>query len=167
MLTVDNLTGKFNQAKGLVLTDYTGLKVAQLNQLRTEVKKAGGELEVVKNTLLSRAAQQSNCNLLPTEAIAGPTAALWVYKDDPAPLKALHQFINQAQLPKIKAGFWGKTILSAEKVIELASLPGLRELQAKLDGVLRSPLAKFNNALGWNLMKLTLILKNKIKQDRG
>lgn len=151
IITVQNLAEKVKQAKALILTDYAGLKVSQINELRTELKKAGAEYEVVKNNLLSLA--------LKSEPLTGPTAALWVYQaDDITPLKTLAAFIKKNELPKIKLGFWEKELISAEKVMQLASLPSLSELQAKLVGMLNSPINRVVYSLNWNLKKLLLIL---------
>jgi len=157
-LTVDNLAAKFKQAKGLILTDYSGLKVDQINQLRAEIKKVGGEYEVIKNTLLTLAAKN---NLQFDEPLSGPTAALWLYNDDPNPIKALDKFAKESGLPKVKLGFWQGAMISKEKISELASLPSLDELHAKLIGNLLSPISGLANALNWNINKLILVLKAK------
>jgi len=101
--TVQNLVEKLKQAKAVVLADYHGLNVSQLAKLRQEVKKAGGEFEVVKNTLLNRAAEETKIKIDP-EVLRGPTAVLWAYKDQIAPMKALMNFVKVNNLPKIKFG---------------------------------------------------------------
>ena len=160
MFTVDNLTEKFKQAKSLIFADYSGLKVNQINKLRQEIKKAGGEFEVIKNTLLSKASQGGKWQI-ENEQLKGPTAALWIYNDDISPLKILDKFIKKNELPKIKLGFWGKESLDAEKIIQLANLPGLEELRAQLTGFLKSPLSRLTTNLKGNLLKLLYLLKTK------
>ena len=157
-LTVDNLSAKLKQAKSLILADYTGLKVDQINKLRQEIKKAGGEFEVVKNTLIQLAIKNSQLTV-DNYQIEGPTAGLWLYSDNPTPLKTLMTFIKKNELPKIKFGFWDKTIIDSEKIKELASLPTLEELRAKLVGFLKSPLYNLTNILNGNTYKLVFILK--------
>ena len=164
IFTVQNLTEKFKQAKGLILTDYSGLGVNQINSLRMEVKKAGGEFEVVKNKLFHRAADEAKHQASDLE-LAGQTAALWVYENDPAPVKALNEFIKKSDLPKIKTGFWEGISLSEEKIKELASLPGLSEMQAKLIAALQSPLFSLHQILNSNIRKMLLILKNKAEAN--
>jgi len=105
IFTVQNLAEKFKQAKGLILTDYSGLSVSQINSLRNKIKKAGGEFEVVKNTLVCLAAKSSKLQASVSQ-ITGPTAALWLYEENLSPLKELSNFIKQTELPKIKFGFW-------------------------------------------------------------
>jgi large subunit ribosomal protein L10 len=167
-LTVDNLSEKLKQAKSLIFADYSGLKVDQINKLRQEIKKVGGEFEVIKNTLLGKAMQNAewsreagsrSAGQIENEQLKGPTAALWIYNDDISPLKVLDKFIKKNELPKIKLGFWGKESLDAEKIIQLANLPGLEELRVKLIGFLKSPLYQLTNALNCDIRKLVVILK--------
>ena len=158
--TVDNLKEKLKATKALILTDYSGLKVEQINQLRQDIKKSGGEFEVVKNTLLNKASATSEFKIEKGK-LKGNTAALWLYSEDLAPLKALDTFIKKNELPKFKFGFWNKGLLEAEKIKELASLPGLEELRAKLVGFLKSPLSGLTYNLKGNLFKLVYLLKAK------
>jgi len=160
IFTVQNLAEKFKQAKGLILTDYSGLKVSQINELRNEIKKAGGEFEVVKNTLICLAAENSKFKIQNSK-LTGPTAALWIYKEDFSPLKALDNFIKRSELPKIKFGFWQGEEISLERISQLANLPGLSELQTKLVSLLQSPSSRLAWALNSNLAKLVFILKAK------
>lgn len=156
IFAVQNLVEKVKQAKAFILTDYSGLKVSQINQLRAELKKVGAEFEVVKNTLLKLALG----NKVDKEApLTGPTAALWLYEANPSLLKPLTVFISKNELPKIKLGFWEGELISPERVMELASLPSLKELQAKLVGLLNSPAYRLTNSLNWNLKKLVFVLK--------
>jgi len=157
ILTVQNLTEKFNQTKGLILTDYSGLKVDQINKLRKEIKNSGGEFEVIKNTLFLLAAKKSNF-LQGDFTLEGPTAVLWLYNQDFSPLKTLKNFIKQTELPKIKFGFWDKQEIDEQKINELASLPGIDQLRRQLLASFLSPNLKLVNVLSGNLKKLILIL---------
>jgi len=156
--TVDNLKEKLKAVKALILTDYSGLKVEQINQLRQDIKKSGGEFEVVKNTLLNKASENSELKI-EKDKLEGNTAALWLYSDDLAPLKTLAAFIKKNELPKLKFGFWDKGLIETEKIKELANLPSLTELQARLVGFLKSPLSGLTYNLKGNLFKLVYLLK--------
>jgi len=165
ILAVQNLTEKFKQAQALVLTDYTGLKVNQINKLRDEIKEAGGEFEVVKNSLLHLAAKDYHSQDK-FKDLENPTAVLWLYKKNPTPLKALDTFIKENDQPQIKFGFWQQDFLNPEKVIELAHLPGLKELRGQFVGQLKAPLSRLNYVLKDNLQKLVFILKEVSKNGR-
>ena len=158
--TVDNLKEKLKAAKALVLTDYSGLKVDQINHLRQDIKKSGGEFEVVKNTLLGKASADSELKMEKGQ-LEGNTAALWLYSEDLTPLKTLDAFIKKNELPKLKFGFWDKTLIEAEKIQELANLPSLIELQARLVSFLKAPLSGLTYNLKGNLFKLVYLLKAK------
>ncbi len=158
--TVQNLVEKLKQAKAVVLADYHGLKVSQMAELRQNIKKTGGEFEVVKNTLLNRAAEESKVKI-DSEALQGPTVVLWAYKDQISPLKVLVDFAKANELPKIKFGLLDQTVTPIEKIKQLANLPSKEELKAKLIGTLQSPLYGLNNALSWNMRQLIYVLKAK------
>jgi large subunit ribosomal protein L10 len=162
IFSVQNLAEKFKTATGVVLSDYTGLKVDQINELRAEIKKTGGEFEVVKNSLLNRAASDSHSSIPP---LTGPTAALWVYQEDLTPLKIFQGFMQKNELPKIKLGLWQGEEISAERVIQLACLPTLPELQVKLVGLLQTPIQRLPTLLNANLQKLVWILKEVKTND--
>lgn len=155
---VQNITESLKKAKALVLADYKGLNVAQMSELRSSVKKAGGNFEVTKNTLLRLAVKNSRFSI-PDDQLTGPTASLWVFEDDPGPIKAFVNFAKQNELPRIKFGIWNDKPISADRIFQLASLPDTKELQTQLVGRLQSPIFRLVNVLGGNLNKLAMILK--------
>jgi len=168
IFTVENLAEKLQQAQGLVLTDYTGLNVQQINQLRKEIKETGAEYEIVKNTLLTLAAKKAKIPLTDqNQSLTGPTAALWIFQEDPTPLKTLEKFIKETKKPRIKLGLWQGEPITIEKIKQLASLPSLPELQAKLVSTLNSPLVNLTLTLKGNLQKLVLVLKSIQKNKEG
>ena len=158
IFTVQNLAQKLKDTKALVLADYQGLSVSQMADLRAQVKKAGGELEVVKNRLLGRAAKEAKVKIT-DEALTGPTAALWAWEDEIGPMKALYDFAQEAGLPKIKFAIFEGQAISIERIKELASLPTMAELKVKLVSTLQSPTFGLTNALNWNIKKLVCVLK--------
>jgi len=152
---VQDLTEKLNRAKAVVLTDYRGLTVAQISELRSKIEAAGAEYEVTKNTLLSRS---TGVKEVPTEALEGPTATLFAFEDEVAPLKALADFIKANSLPAIKIGFIGNTLLSPDQVNELAKLPSRDVLIGKLLGMLQSNQSRLVSVLSGNIRKLVYVL---------
>jgi large subunit ribosomal protein L10 len=164
--SVQNLVEKLKQAKAVVLADYHGLNVAQMAELREKVKQSGGEFEVVKNTLLNRAAKESQIEI-ESAVLQGPTAVLWAYEDQIAPLKSLVDFIKINELPKIKFGLLDQIVTPIEKIKELANLPSKEVLWARLVSTLQSPLFRLDNDLSTNLKKLLFILKTKGGEPNG
>lgn len=152
---VADLSDKFNRAKSVVLTDYRGLTVTQLDDLRKKVEAAGAEYEITKNTLVSRSVGEKK---VPAEALEGPTATLFSFADEVAPLKALQDFIKVNNLPTIKVGFLGKELLDSARVSELAKLPGKEILLGKLVGSLKGAQYGLVNVLSGNFRKLVYTL---------
>lgn len=163
---LDNLIEKVKKSKSLALTDYRGLTVSQMTDLRQKVEEEGGELLVSKNTLLKLAFQKRG---LPDDAesvLNGPTLALFSYEDEVAPLKTLVGFAKENELPTLKAGFLGKEFLNIESLFSLANIPSRVELQAKFFGQLSAPIYGFVNVLSGNIRNLIYVL-NKIKDKKN
>ena len=157
-LIVSEIKEKFQQSSGVVLADYRGLTVAQVTQLRAQLRKAGVEYRVLKNTLVRRAADELGVEGLDSY-LKGPTAL--AFSSDPvAPAKILIDFAKANKLKKfqIKAGVLEGKVIGAEGVKALADLPSrevllamvLRGMQAPLTGmanVLQGPIRKMGYAL--------------------
>lgn len=157
---LNNLKEKLSKAKSLVLADYCGLTVNQINTLRNKIREVGGELKITKNTLLRIALKQSNLQLTTNNSqLTGPTAVVFAYDDEIAPLKAIADFAKEQELPKFKAGFLDDRLLTIEELEQLANLPTKDQLQAKLVGCLNSPISGFVYTLKANLNKLVMVLK--------
>jgi large subunit ribosomal protein L10 len=157
--TVNLLKTKVSQAKSIVMADASGLSVNLQRELRQAVKLAGGELIVIKNTLLK-------LGLGVKEILPGPTITLLAYEDEIAPIKALAEFAKTHDLPKIKAGFLAKDPLTKEQVEELAKLPTKIELLSKTVGTLKAPINGFVNVLSGNIRKLVYVLTD-LKSKKG
>lgn len=160
--TVQDLTEKLKRAKSLVLVDFSGLSVPQQHRLREKIKEVGGEFTVTKNTLLKLALENLKLKTKNLK-LFGPTATLFAYEDEIAPIKALVEYAREFELPKIKIGFFeGKTI-EKEKIKELAEIPSKNELLAKLVASLNSPLSGLAQVLAADTRNLVLII-SKIKE---
>lgn len=156
---VKDLKEKLGKAKSVVLTNYRGLSVDQINDLRRKIKKAGGELKVAKNTLLKISFKDLKFKTDDLkEALTEPTAILFSYQDELSPIKALYQFCQENELPEIKLGFLEKELFTKDKIIDLAKLPALETLQAKLVATINSPLYGLVYVLKANLQGLTRVL---------
>lgn len=139
---VDQLAG----AKAAFLADYRGLNVEKVNQLRTELRKAGAEYRVVKNTLLRLAAKGTTVECLDAE-LAGPTALTLVSGDPVAPAKVLSEFAKSNDKFQLKAGALEGKRLSVEEIKALAELPSREVLLGRLLGTLNAPVGNFVGVL--------------------
>jgi len=161
---VQNLSAKIKGARAVALADFRGLTVAQMTQLRDKIKQSGGELQVVKNTLLRRALRENNYPV-GKEELQGTTLALFANADELSPLKALSAFGKTLSLLPFKLGFMAGQVLPAEELSRFASLPAKLELQGKLVGILANQTHRLVYCLNWNLQKLVIAL-NRVKNKK-
>lgn len=162
VLAVQNLAEKLKIAKSVIIADYRGLKVSQISDLRNAVKKAGGEIMVVKNTLVSRALTEAKLPI-PEEALTGPTAITLSFEDEIAPIKALNNYIKLNSLPVFKAGIWEKGLLTVQDLERLAALPSKNEMIARLLGQLLAPAQNLLYVLTANQQKLVYLLQKRAR----
>ncbi len=155
--TVAALTEDMRNAKAMVFADYRGLTVSQIQTLRKELAKHDATLEVTKNTLVALAARAVDRDI-PQDVLQGPTATLFAFGDEVAPLKALVDFAKEQNLPTVKAGFLGEKSLSVQQVTALAALPSKEMLIAQVVGGVRAPLAGMVNVLQGNVRGLVYAL---------
>jgi large subunit ribosomal protein L10 len=141
---VAELRKKIESAKALYYTDFTGLNVKRMTDLRRRLRKANVEYVVIKNTLALRAVNESG---LVGERLKGPTG-LVVAKDPVAAAKVITDFAKENdKKPAVKGGmFEGKAIDTAQ-VTKLASMPSREQMLAQLAGGLQYPMAAFVGAL--------------------
>lgn len=149
------LKQKKTEAKSVVFAHYRGLGVNDVSQLRSQIKDAGGEMLVTKNTLLRLAFADKELD----KALVGPTAAIFAYEDEIEPLKIVSEFSKKHQLPTLTAGFFDDKVLDLDQVQQLSKLPGKKELQAQLVGTIAAPISGFLNVLQGNTRNLIYALK--------
>lgn len=156
---VTALQEKLGRAEFNVLTDFKGLKVSEFTQLRRELKEAGGELAVVKNTLLKLAAADSETVAL-TQFLVGPTAIVLGYQNPVEIAKIVAKYAKDKPDNFIlKAGVLGKSVLTDKDVVELAKMPPREVLLAKLLGALQGVPTSLVSVLSGILRQLLYTLK--------
>jgi large subunit ribosomal protein L10 len=136
---VQDLQKRVGQAQIGILADFTGLKVESMTLLRRQVKEAGGELKVAKNTLLHRVAGEGNLIETLKGDLVGPNALVLGYEDPVALAKLLVKFAQDKPLFRIKGGVIGGQTLTAKDVDALSKLPDREVLLAQLLGLLQAP----------------------------
>jgi len=141
---VTELTDKIKGAKALYYTDFTGLNVKRMTELRRRFRKAGVEYVVIKNTLALRAINDSG---LTGTRLRGPTGVV-VSKDPVAAAKLLTDFARENdQKPVVKGGLLDGAAIDDMQVKKLASMPSREQMLAELGAGLMSPMAAFVGAL--------------------
>ncbi|AGX02154.1 MULTISPECIES: 50S ribosomal protein L10 [Bacillaceae] len=138
-LIVDEIADKFKASKSTVVVDYRGLTVAEVTELRKQLRDAGIEFKVYKNSMARRAAEASELSGL-NEALTGPNAIAFSNEDVVAPAKILNDFAKKHEALEIKAGVIEGNIASVEDVKALAELPSREGLLSMLLSVLQAPI---------------------------
>ena len=138
--SVAELTKNFEDSTAVLLTEYRGLTVAQLKELRNSIRQ-DAEYAVVKNTLTKIAAQRAGVEGLDDE-LKGPSAIAFVHGDPVAVAKGLRAFAKANPLLVIKGGYFDGAALTADEVNKLADLESREVLLAKLAGAMKASLTK-------------------------
>ena len=143
---VTDLGTRIKSARSIYVTDFTGLNVARVSDLRRRLRKAGVDYVVIKNTLAKRALKDASVAGL-DEHLHGSTALALTAKDPAAAAKVLTDFAKEFQKPSVKAAMVEGRAISPEQVKRLASLPPREQLLAELGAAMQAPLAGFAGAL--------------------
>jgi len=149
---VEEVRAKFEQADGVVLTEYSGLNVPAMAELRKALREAGGEYKIYKNTFVRLAAREAGIEI--DDLLVGPTALAFVgEKPDGSPAdaaavaKALKDFAKANEGLQIKGGVLDDNFLSTADLSALAELPSRDVLLAQLAGAFQAPMAKLAGLL--------------------
>lgn len=154
---VATLSEKLKTSVSGVVVDYKGITVADDTKLRKELREAGVEYFVVKNTLLSRAADDAGLDGI-KGVLEGTTAIAISPSDYTSAAKILCAYAEKSETFNIKSGFADGIVLDADGVKELSKLPSREELVAKALGGLNAPIAGFVHVLNANLRGLACVL---------
>ncbi|ALC87310.1 MULTISPECIES: 50S ribosomal protein L10 [Bacillaceae] len=136
---VEEIAEKFKAAASVVVVDYRGLNVAQVTELRKQLREAGVEFKVYKNSLTRRATEFAGVDGI-NEHLVGPNAVAFSNEDVVAPAKIINDFAKKNEQLEIKAGIIEGTVASAEDVKALAELPSREGLLSMLLSVLQAPM---------------------------
>ena len=142
---VDEVKDRLGSASAALLTEYRGLSVSSLAQLRRQLREAGGEMKVYKNTLVRFAARDLGLEI--EELLTGPTAIAFVDGDPVNVAKALRDFAKTNPALVVKGGLLGEKALSAAETQALADVEPREVLLAKLAGAMAAPMVQFAGLL--------------------
>lgn len=162
---VDGLKDRFSRSATIYVTDFTGLRVKNMTDLRRRLRAAGGEYVVVKNTLALRALQQAAPGGL-DDVLRGPTGLVFVDRDPVATAKILADFQKEFERPAVKAGLVDGRRVTPDEVKRLASLPSKEQLLAQLAGAFQAPLAGLVGVMNGLLYQVVGALE-ALKAQRG
>ncbi len=149
---VSELASKMKEAKLILLTEYRGINVADVTEMRSKLRKVNAQYSVIKNNITKRALAECKIEGL-DEQLVGPVAVVISNEDYLEPSKIIYEFAKENEFYKIKGGVIDGKVVSAEEIITLAKLPSRQTLIAQLAGAL----------LG-NISKLAVVLDQVQKQ---
>ncbi len=160
---VEALEKRFRENPVVFLTEYRGLKVSDLANLRRQLREVGVDYRVAKNTLLAIAAREAGRPGM-EKMLEGPTAVAFSAGDEIVAARTLTDFARTSRILALKGGMLGPQVISGEEVTELAALPGRGQIQANLVGAVQGPLASVYNVVNSVLVSVVHALDEREKQ---
>ena len=155
---------RMSHSQALILTDYRGLSVADISDLRRRLREVDGVFQVVKNTLFARALEEAGLPI-PTEHMEGPVAVGYCLGDAPPVAKAMVDFAREEDLLKVRGAILGTNLLDLEGVKGLADLPSREVLLAQLVGTLQGPMGSLVSTLQAPMRELVQVLQARSEQE--
>ena len=143
---VTKLAEEMKNAKLILLTDYRGINVTDVTDLRTNLRNTNATYRVIKNNIIRRALQEAGIEGL-EDKLVGPTAVIMSNEDYLEPSKAIYTFSKDNDYYKIKGGVIEEKVMEAEEIITLAKLPSREVLLSMLAGALLGNISKIAVAL--------------------
>ncbi|MDA7641600.1 50S ribosomal protein L10 [Candidatus Marinimicrobia bacterium] len=141
------LSDKLEKAKAVYFTDYLGLDVVSITQLRKEFVMKDVEFTIAKNTLIKLAAKEAGMSGI-DDFLKGPTAMAVSYEDPTNPAQVIKDFLKDFDKPSVKGMILDGEVFDANEFERIANLPSKDQLLSKLVGMLNSPMAKLSSTLG-------------------
>ena len=154
---VELVAKKLADAKSVALIQYQGLNAGDIAELRANIRAQGGQMEVVKNSLITRALEKMGIKL--PEVLTGPTSITYCNDDEVAPLKEIDKVNKAKELTSFKYGIYDKKLLSLDELKTFINLPSKSALISQFLGGLVNPLQRLVYALRYNQTNLVLTLK--------
>jgi large subunit ribosomal protein L10 len=161
---VDEISEQLSRAMMVIVTDYRGLKVTDLQSLRGSLRPAGAEIHIAKNTLTKIAASHAGVTGL-DPLLEGPSALVFAFSDPVQTAKAVNDFVRSSRILSVKGGVMGDRAVSAADVEAIATLPSREELQAKLLGMLVSPMSRTIGVLSGPSRSMVYLLNARTEQS--
>ncbi len=154
---------RLNASPFFIVVDYRGLNVGHFSEFRKRLRKAGGEVHVVKNSIFRIAAKEAGIGDI-GGALAGQIAVVTGQRDISTVAKVVKSFQAEFAKPKLKFGFLSNQRLESSELMALADLPPLEVLRGKLLGVLQAPASQLVRLLNTPATQLARVLQARIEK---
>jgi large subunit ribosomal protein L10 len=152
------------RSQALFITEYTGLTMKQLDELRNKIREAGGEFHVVKNTLGKHAFKEAGMPV-PAGFFEGSTAISFAFNNAAGMAKVVSEYARTQELFKIKGGYLAKSPVTADQVKALAELPPLEVMRAQLLGTILAPASQLARILAEPARQVATVIKAYAEKD--
>ena len=166
---VEQYVEKLKESKGIILADFRGLSVGDMENIRKAMRPTGGKFHVVKNRLLVLALKEAELSL-PEEWLIGPTAIAFSYDEIPPVAKALTDAAKETGTLQIKGGLVGTSVLAMEEVQAIAELPPRDVLMAQVLGTINAPASQIASAVASGIRQILNVLQayvDKLEEAGG
>ena len=161
---VSEYTELMKRSEGMIFTEYSGMNMKQVDELRGKIREAGGEYHIAKNTL-SRVAFKNAGMPVPDKMFEGSTAIVFAFKDAAAMAKVIIDVGRTMEAVKIKGGYLGTQAMTTEQVKSLSELPPLPVVRAQLLGTILAPASKLVRTLAEPARSMAAVLKAYADKD--
>lgn len=149
---------QLEQSRGIILTDYRGLSVKDISDLRRAMRPIGGKFQVVKNRLMLLALQEVGISL-PKEWLIGPTAVGFCHEEIPPIAKALTDAAKELGALQIKGGVLNRSVIEAAQVQTIANLPSREVLLAQVLGTINAPARQMAGVVASGIRQILNVLQ--------
>lgn len=161
---------KLDKAESIYLTDFTGLTVAETNELRDEFFNAKVEYKVLKNTLIKKALEHGDNKFNAksgtiNEYLKGPTGVIFAYDDPVSPAKIIKKFFDKGEKPKLKLALVEDIVYDRKKLNELASLQSKPEIVSSIIGILHAPISGIVGSINAVIRDLASVVEQVAKKN--
>ena len=156
-------------SKGIILVDYRGLTVGEMEQIRRKMRPIASQFQVVKNRLLELALEEKNMSL-PDEWLTGPTAVSFCADEVPPVAKALVETKEETGLLDLKGGWMNESVLSAAQVKSIADLPPREVLLAQALGAINGPSRQVVGVVATGIRQVLNVVQayvDKLEEEGG
>lgn len=162
---VADYADRVSQSRALIFTDYRGLSVARMTDLRRRLREVGGGFQVIKNTLFKRALDAAEVPLA-DEYLEGPLAVGYCFEEVPPVAKALIDFATESGVLQIRGALLGAQFLDADSVKAIAALPPREVLLAELLGSVQGPMSSLASTIMAPMRELVRVLHARAEQGQ-
>lgn len=160
---------QLKQSQGLILTDYRGLDMHNMSDIRRAIRPIGGKFQVVKNRLLALALKEVEMSL-PEEWLTGPTAIGFCYDEVQPVAKALTNAAKKLETLHIKGGLLGTSVIAEDQVHVIANLPPREVLLAQVLGTINAPASRAASVVASGIRQVLNVLQayvDKLQESGG